>query len=43
MTNSMINASERKEIIKSKIRTVPDRPQKDILFRDITTLLGDAE
>ena len=27
--------------IKSKIRTIPDHPQKGILFRDITTLLKD--
>jgi len=24
------------------IRTIPDYPKKGILFRDITTLLGDA-
>jgi adenine phosphoribosyltransferase len=27
--------------IKSKIRTVPDYPKKGIMFRDITTLIGD--
>ena len=31
------------EKIKSKIRTVPDFPKKGIMFRDITTLIGDAE
>jgi 5'-methylthioadenosine phosphorylase len=30
------------EFIKSKIRTIPDFPKKGIMFRDITTLLGDA-
>ena len=28
---------------KSTIRTIPDYPKKGILFRDITTLFGDAE
>jgi len=28
--------------IKSMIRTIPDYPKKDIMFRDITTLLKDA-
>ncbi len=28
--------------IKSRIRTVPDYPRKGVMFRDITTLLGDA-
>jgi adenine phosphoribosyltransferase len=28
--------------IKSKIRTIPDHPQKGIMFRDITTLIKDA-
>jgi adenine phosphoribosyltransferase len=28
--------------LKEKIRSVPDFPKKGILFRDITTLLGDA-
>ncbi len=31
------------DIIKSKIRTIPDFPRKGIMFRDITTLLGDRE
>lgn len=31
------------ESIKSKIRTVPDWPKKGIMFRDITTLLKDAQ
>lgn len=31
------------ESIKSKIRSIPDYPKKGILFRDITTLLQDAE
>ena len=30
-----------KEMIKQKIRTVPDFPKKGIMFRDITTLLED--
>jgi adenine phosphoribosyltransferase len=30
-------------IIKSKIRTIPDYPKPGILFRDITSLLLDAE
>ena len=29
--------------IKSRIRTIPDYPKKGIMFRDITTLLKDAE
>ena len=29
--------------IKSKIRTIPDFPQKGIMFRDVTTLLKDPE
>jgi len=31
------------EIIKSKIRTIPDWPKKGVMFRDITTLLKDPE
>ena len=31
------------ETIKSAIRAIPDYPKKGILFRDITTLLQDAE
>jgi len=31
------------ELIKSKIRTIPDFPKKGIMFRDITTLLKDKE
>lgn len=31
------------EFIKSKIRTIPDFPKPGIMFRDITTLLGDSE
>jgi len=34
---------ERAEIIKSKIRTIPNWPKPGIMFRDITTLLKDAE
>ena len=30
------------DILKNAIRTIADYPQKGILFRDITTLLGDA-
>jgi len=29
--------------IKEKIRTIPDFPKKGIMFRDITTLINDAE
>ncbi|MDP6330761.1 MAG: purine phosphoribosyltransferase family protein, partial [SAR324 cluster bacterium] len=29
--------------LKQKIRTIPDFPEPGILFRDITTLLSDAE
>ena len=28
--------------LKSMIRTIPDYPKKGILFRDVTTLMGDA-
>src|SRR5258708_24120615 len=28
--------------LKARVRTIPDYPKKGILFRDITTLLGDA-
>jgi adenine phosphoribosyltransferase len=31
------------ETLKSKIRNIPDFPKKGIVFRDITTLLVDAE
>jgi len=31
------------ELVKSKIRTIPDFPKKGIMFRDVTTLLKDAE
>lgn len=31
------------EFIKGKIRTIPDFPKKGIMFRDITTLIGDKE
>jgi len=36
----MINLKEK---IKSKIRTVPNWPKEGIMFRDITTLLKDAQ
>ena len=29
--------------LKQKIRNIPDFPKKGVVFRDITTLLGDAE
>ena len=29
-------------ILKDSIRTIPDHPKPGIMFRDITTLLGDA-
>lgn len=32
-----------KEYIKSAIRTVPDWPQKGVMFRDITTIFQDAK
>ncbi|MFH1072741.1 MAG: adenine phosphoribosyltransferase [Nanoarchaeota archaeon] len=32
-----------KELIRSKIRTVPHWPKQGVMFRDITTLLQDAE
>ncbi len=31
------------ELIKSKIRSIPDFPKKGIIFRDITTLLNDKD
>lgn len=31
------------EVVRSKIRTVPDWPKEGVMFRDITTLLKDAE
>ncbi|OHD63002.1 MAG: adenine phosphoribosyltransferase [Spirochaetes bacterium RBG_13_51_14] len=31
------------EILRSKIRSIPDFPKKGIIFRDITTLLSDRE
>ncbi|MBD3249035.1 adenine phosphoribosyltransferase [Candidatus Woesearchaeota archaeon] len=31
------------ELIRSKIRTIPDWPKKGIMFRDVTTLLNDKE
>ena len=31
------------EFIKSKIRTIPDWPKQGIMFRDITTLIGDKQ
>jgi len=34
---------ERAEIIKSKIRTIPNWPKPGIMFRDITTLLKDPD
>ncbi|VVB74656.1 S-methyl-5'-thioadenosine phosphorylase [Candidatus Tiddalikarchaeum anstoanum] len=38
-----LNEKKEEEYIKSLIRTVPDWPKKGIMFRDITTLLKDAE
>lgn len=29
--------------LKEKIRAIPDFPQKGVIFRDITTLLKDAD
>ena len=39
--NSMISPSLEHDL-KASIRTIPDYPKKGIMFRDITTLLGDA-
>jgi 5'-methylthioadenosine phosphorylase len=36
-------ANDDEEFIKSKIRTIPNFPKPGIMFRDITTLLKDAE
>ena len=38
------NATESEPVpdLKSLIRTIPDYPKKGIMFRDVTTLLGDA-
>lgn len=36
-------SSNDEEFIKSKIRTIPDFPKPGIMFRDITTLIKDAE
>ena len=33
----------KREYIKEQIRTIPDFPKKGIMFRDITTLIGDAK
>jgi len=35
--------NEEKEKIKDKIRTIPNWPKQGVMFRDITTLLGDSE
>lgn len=32
-----------RQIILNSIRTIPDYPQKGIMFKDITTMIGDAE
>ena len=37
------DGNEEQEYIRSKIRTVPHWPKQGVLFRDITTLLQDAE
>ena len=31
------------DFIRSRVRTVPDWPEKGVMFRDITTLLSDAK
>ncbi|MEK6935173.1 MAG: S-methyl-5'-thioadenosine phosphorylase, partial [Nanoarchaeota archaeon] len=38
-----IQEFEDENFIKSKIRTIPDFPKPGIMFRDITTLIGDKE
>jgi adenine phosphoribosyltransferase len=35
--------SDESSAIRSRIRTIPDYPKKGIMFRDVTTLLKDAE
>jgi adenine phosphoribosyltransferase len=37
-----MTTDEKKEYLKSTIRTVPNWPKDGIMFRDITTLLKDA-
>lgn len=39
----MTHSGETGTDIKALVRTIPDYPKKGILFRDITTLLGDPE
>ncbi len=36
-------ANNKIQLVKNSIRTIPDYPKNGILFRDITTLLKDAE
>jgi adenine phosphoribosyltransferase len=42
-TPTLTKDTELETLLKSRIRDVPDFPQSGILFRDITTLLNDAE
>lgn len=39
----MTLSAEDKKIILDSIRTIPDYPQKGIMFKDITTMIGDAK
>ena len=42
MTRSVMTSPPSKTISSAAIRTIPDYPKPGIMFRDITTLLGDA-
>ncbi len=39
----IVMESNDKEFIKNKIRTIPNFPKPGVMFRDITTLIGDKE
>lgn len=41
--SSYDESKQRKSVIKSKIRTIPNWPKQGVMFRDITTLLKDQE
>ncbi|MGB8561191.1 MAG: adenine phosphoribosyltransferase, partial [Pseudolabrys sp.] len=38
----MAHSSSLKDDLRAAIRNIPDYPKPGIMFRDITTLLGDA-